>query len=49
MTAVTLYRPAYSASALKGTIFDDFNWIGMWTAAWAVSDRYLHDNITASY
>ncbi|KAI5448938.1 3-oxo-5a-steroid 4- dehydrogenase [Naganishia albida] len=33
-TAVTLYRPAYSASALRGTVFDDFNWIGMWTAAW---------------
>jgi hypothetical protein len=36
-TAVALYRPAYSASALKGTIFDNSNWIGAWVAAWAVS------------
>ncbi|KAJ9119942.1 hypothetical protein QFC24_005425 [Naganishia onofrii] len=34
-TAVALYRPAYSASALKGTIFDNSNWIGAWVAAWA--------------
>ncbi|KAJ9098950.1 hypothetical protein QFC19_006174 [Naganishia cerealis] len=34
-TAVALYRPAYSAASLKGTVFDNSNWIGAWVAAWA--------------
>lgn len=40
-TAVALYRPAYSASALQSTIFNDSNWINMWIAAWVVSSPHI--------
>ncbi|WVR08123.1 hypothetical protein IAU60_005169 [Kwoniella sp. DSM 27419] len=31
LIGLTLYRPAYSASALKGTLLDNSSWITFWT------------------
>lgn len=37
LIGLTLYRPAYGAKALKGTLLDNPKWIGFWTAFIIVS------------
>lgn len=37
LIGLTLYRPAYGAKALKGTLLDSPKWIGFWTAFIIVS------------
>jgi hypothetical protein len=37
LIGLTLYRPAYSAQALKGSILDNPNWIRFWTVFILVS------------
>jgi len=41
LIGMTLYRPAYSATALKGTLLDNPNWITFWSVFILVRDRLL--------
>lgn len=37
LIGLTLYRPAYGAKALQGTLLDNPKWIGFWAAFIIVS------------